>query len=449
MICSTNRQTLRSKLSTKSSIAALFVCVLFTDCAPNSSAQQVSPNTQTAFGLFNQHKYAAAADIFERIIQKSPSARLCYYAALANRSCYREARAQQLFAYINSRYPASNEAALAKTALSPKQTAIASASTGESDELPETIIKALPPEAQELLKTEEGRRKVMKALKGQEKQIEAIRLAQSQHLSPQIAVSGAGALTAAGTIPIKKPALNANSDHPFTAADIARDGAEGIDQSRYPNCWFEASMSALAQLPRGQRLLASMIQSKSKDEYIVRFPNDGVEYIISTTDLANEGIHNHALWASIIEAAQLEKFPENSGAQGREGDQSRLEVGLGCITGCKAEVVYPSNCSEEELSSFIGAAVKSGNPVVAGTFGDAQLAVLPTIIVPQHAYTIIGLDQSKSMILLRNPHGHGARAFQLSDDPQHLEFEQLENGKFKMSIPKFQKYFYSICRSFI
>ena len=40
------------------------------------------------------------------------------------------------------------------------------------------------------------------------------------------------------------------ADHPFTAADIARDGAGAIDQSDYPNCWFEASMSSLASLPQ-------------------------------------------------------------------------------------------------------------------------------------------------------------------------------------------------------
>jgi len=48
------------------------------------------------------------------------------------------------------------------------------------------------------------------------------------------------------------PRKTGKDDHPFTAEDIAHDGAHGIDQSRYPNCWFECSMSALAQLPRGQ-----------------------------------------------------------------------------------------------------------------------------------------------------------------------------------------------------
>jgi len=174
-----------------------------------------------------------------------------------------------------------------------------------------------------------------------------------------------------------------------------------------------------------------------------------VEYVVSSSELYRTGIHDRALWASIIEAAELKKFPDNRGAQGSEGDQSRLEVGLGCITGCKAEVIHPGNCGEGELSSFIGAAVKSGNPVVAATWGDYQLANLPPLVIPAHAYTIIGLDPSKNMILLRNPHGSRAQVFASPDDRNHLEFEQLDNGKFKMSIQKFQKYFHSIARSFI
>ena len=112
-------------------------------------------------------------------------------------------------------------------------------------------------------------------------------------------------------------------------------------------------------------------------------------------------------------------------------------------------MIHPGNCGEAELSSFIGAAVKSGNPVVAATWGDYQLANLPPLVISGHAYTIIGLDPARNMILLRNPHGRGAESFSLADDPNHFEFEELGNGKFKMSIGKFQKYFHSIARSFI
>jgi hypothetical protein len=354
-----------------------------------------------------------------------------------------------LFQYVADAYPKSPEATLAKNFLAVSAKPTIPSPAASSQQLPESIRSALPADMQALLNTEMGKRAVEQALKEHVQEAEAIRSAERTNRLDREAVASIVRSTAANRSPIQKKAPHPESNYPFAAEDIARDGADGIDQSRFPNCWFEASMSALAQLPRGQRLLASMIQRRDKDAYTVRFPNDGVEYVISSSDLNQTGIRDHSLWASIIEAAELKKFPDNRGAQGSDGDQSRLEVGLGCITGCKAEVVHPGNCGEEELSSFIGAAVKSGNPVVAATWGEDQLNVLPPLVIPSHAYTIIGLDQAKSMILLRNPHGRQSRVFESPDDPKHLEFEQLDNGKFKISIQKFQKYFYSMARSFI
>lgn len=207
-------------------------------------------------------------------------------------------------------------------------------------------------------------------------------------------------------------------------------------------------MAALAELPRGQRLIASMIRKKESNDYIVRFPNDGVEYAVTAKDLLVSGIKDKALWASIIECAEIKKFPDNKGAEGAGGDQSRLEVGLQCITGCKAEIVYPRNASVQELSSFIGGAIKSQNPVVAGTFNASHFDG-PIIVFPLHAYTVVGFDPTRNMVTLRNPHGLGSQQFELPEDPKHEEFEQLDGGLCKMSLTRFQKCFHSVARSFI
>jgi hypothetical protein len=419
-------------------IQTILLAVLVLASTNHSVLAQATVETRNAISLYTQHNYSAAASAFEPIIQKNPSPGLCYYAALSNRACAKEARARQLFQYVVQNYPKSVEASYCKQALllGPKAAALPADNT---QELPETIKKVLSPEIQALLNTSAGKQAVSEIMQQRAGDAEAIKRAEKH-----------GLLTD-DTVRIGQQSTTPHGDgqHPFTQADIARDGASGIDQSRYPNCWFEASMSALAQLPRGQNLLASLIRSQDKDSYIVRFPNDGVEYVISQKDLAENGIKDNALWASIIECAELKKFPNNQGAQGAENDQSRLEVGLGCITGCKAEIVYPAHSSVEELSSFIGAAVKSQNPIVAGTLPLAYMAGLPIIVFPTHAYTIIDFDPSKNMITLRNPHGRRARRFDLPGDQQHLNFEQLENGVFKMSIAEFQKYFHSVARSFI
>lgn len=403
---------------------------------------------KNAWGLYTQQKFGPSADAFEAIIRTaSPSARLYYYASLANRAANRKSRAKQFCQYISSNFPTSVEASYAQKLfpdLIASKKSVSESEIETDDELPESIKDSLPKEMQEMLKTPEGAEAVKKALAAQGKNVAIVKSAEKQGvLTKSRTVFAANAAMAAGGI------HRSSSERPFTAADIARDGAGGIDQSRYPNCWFEASMSALAELPRGQVAMANMIRYGDKGSYVVRFPGDGNEYVVTPEFIQESGIRDKALWATLIECAQIKKFPDNRGAGGADGDQSRLEVGLGCITGAKAEIIYPGSVSAQDLSSFIGGAVSSKNPIVCGTFDEGTLSSLPHLVVGQHAYTVTGFNPSTQMISIRNPHGKNSRRFSLASDPTHQQFEQLEDGMFKMNISLFQKYFYSIARSFI
>jgi len=406
----------------------------------HANANNISAPTdiRSALNLYNQQKYAAAADAFERIIQtSSPNPTLYYYAALANRGSNRELRANQLFKYLVANYPNTQEAIYAQKALSFGQKQGIGKLAGGT-ELPDSVRNALSSDMQALLNTEMGKQAVQRVMREQAANMQIIKNAEAK--------GGSNKNTLQPATKVAAVTSKARSDHPFSAEDIAKDGAGGIDQSRYPNCWFEASMSALAQLPRGQRLLAETIRSGQDGKYIVRFRNDGVEYVVTQEDLINNAIHDKALWASIIECAELKKFPNNQGAEGAYDDQSRLEVGLGCITGCKAEVMEPIHCDIPEISAFIGSAIKSQNPIVAGT---GTLVGLPALLVPTHAYTVIDFEPSRNMVTVRNPHGSKSTVYQLENDPQHLEFQQLNDGIVKLSLGIFQKYFHSVARSFI
>jgi len=361
------------------------------------SANAADSAVLKAYNLYNQKQYGPSADAYETIIRTaSPEPRLYYYAALANKAAGRAARARQLFDYIAKNFGGTQEGLMSQSALGIAPSAGAVAAPG----LPAATATAVP--------------------------------------GPTAAAS------AGPSLPRVKGGLA------FTPEEIAKEGANAIDQSRYPNCWFEASMSALAQLPRGQRLLANMIHYGQGDKYVVRFPGDGKEYVVSEADCEEAGITNRALWASLLECAQIKKFPNNQGAGGAYDDQSRLEVGMGCITGSKAEILMMNaNTSASELSSFIGGAVRSGNPIVAGTYGDSALRDLPDLVIGGHAYTIIGIDQSRNMVTVRNPHGAGSQRFNLADDPNHLKFEQKGDGVFKMNLELIPRYFHSMARSFI
>jgi len=367
--------------------------------AKAESAAAPTANTQitpdAAWKLYTQRQYAASAAAYETCLSAGHlDARVCYCAALANREAQRAARAKQLFDYLIANFPQSAEAGLAKSALSYLGT--------PAKPVTSTLSAA-------------G--------------------------APDVPALGGSQITATGARPWKKGAFV------FTADEIAKDGADGIDQTNAANCWFESSMAALASLPKGQRLIARMITYGDKDQYIVRFPGDGVEYRITEEDIKISGVNNHALWASLLDYAQRKKFPNNQGANGAYSDQSRLEVGLGAITGNKAEMINPGQSGLDEIGSFIGGAVRSQNPVVAGTSGRINSGPQP--IIEAHAYTVIGMDTSKNMIILRNPHGRKSRKFEVQGDPQHLRFEQLEDGAFKMNLQTFHDSFGSAARSFI
>jgi hypothetical protein len=225
----------------------------------------------------------------------------------------------------------------------------------------------------------------------------------------------------------------------FAAADIAKDGADGIDQMYYPNCWFESSMSALAMLPRGQRLMADMIRYGDREgTYVVRFPGDGAEYKINEEKLDRSGIHDKSLWATLIECGQTLKFPNDAGGQ--------LADGLGCLTGARAETISPASATDQELSSFIEGAVKSQSPIVCGS---QYFAIAPLLVVPSHAYTIIGFEASTGMVKIRNPHGANAQRFSLPNDTTHQKFEQLDDGVFRIHMSLFKERFAQVAKASI
>lgn len=365
--------------------------------------------TAQALGYYQNRKFNQAADAFELAMRgKTPEPRLYYYAALANKEARRTERAKQILNYICKYFSSSAEAPSAVALLKELDPASAGAAT---------VSTASAAAATTRVSTSSSS---TRGLDTDSKE--------------------------SGSAPAKEAKVGS---FPFTPQDIAREGAHGIDQSQYPNCWFQASMSALAQLPKGQRLLAGMIRVAPKGKYMVRFPGDGKEYLVSEEDIENAGITDKALWAGLLECAQIRKFPKNAGAEGTDGDQSRLEVGMGCITGCKAQLLECDKASESDITSFIGGALRSGDPVVCGTYGDYALGNKHPLVISAHAYTIIGLDASRGMITIRNPHGAGSRRFNLPSDPKHLLFEQEGDGVSKIHVKLFQEYFHSIARSFI
>lgn len=375
-----------------------------------ASAAQAQNDSQRAWVLYNEKKYAESADAFEKLLKtQPPHARLLYQAVLSNYSANRRGRARQLCQYIITNFGTTREAQFCKK-LFPEP-----ASTAKSE-----------PEKKPEEKPKEDDKKVAQKKKTDDNDEDEEDDEEKEKATAKFTVDKNA----------RKGTLA------FTPQQIAKDGASGIDQTINPNCWFEASVSALAELPRGQRLLASMIKIDSDDTYLVRFPGDGVEYKITELDLKRVGVKDKALWAALIQCAQVKKFPDNDGA-------SDISIGMNCITGCQSQSIDPGKVSLQEISSFIKGAVSSKNPIVCASRPDYETGELPDLIVNSHVYTIIGFDPASGMIVMRNPHGKYSDKFSLEGDPNHRKFEWIGKGVFKMHISLFQKFFDEVCRSFI
>ena len=132
--------------------------VILSQTVLTATAADNSPASVDAWTLYSQQKYSASADAFDELIRSSkPNPRLYYYAALANRSSSRLARARQLCKYIVTNFPSTTEAAYAQKLYPDSAPKAASVSDG----LPESLKgKSI----QELMKSEEGRKAVEEAL---------------------------------------------------------------------------------------------------------------------------------------------------------------------------------------------------------------------------------------------------------------------------------------------
>jgi hypothetical protein len=416
--------------------------------APAPAAAAASQNQSSAqqkdkvVSLYEQNQYQAAAEFFETEAAHS-TATVTYYAVLANLRCNRTLRAKQLAHYVLERYPGTTEASLCQAVLrasgeavdAGKSEAVASDKSGKSG-------------------TSEASGTSGKSEKSGGVPAPATSTATSAATGTGTATStkiiGTGKSNAVAFADTKQPTSARPAEriqYPrqlYTADDIAKVGASGVDQTSNPNCWFESSLAALAMLPRGQRMIAQMITQVDPQTYVVKFPNDGNEYKIDKAELKASKIYDTALWAGLIDCAESKRYPHN---QNMESDKNWVETALGCVTGGRVEVVGATSLSPTELSSFIGGAVSSRNPIVCSTKHDNPL---PDIVFGGHAYTITEFDPARQMITLRNPHGRYSKSFpRLPDDPQEQHFKQLKGGFSQMDIETFQKYFTTVGRAFI
>jgi hypothetical protein len=241
----------------------------------------------------------------------------------------------------------------------------------------------------------------------------------------------AGAVTAQNTnlaagIPAFNPQLlrsdaQSNPKQPFTPEVIAQIGPDAVRQGPAPNCWFEASVTAMAMTPAGQKLISHMITGNAFDSFTVQFPNDPRSFVISEYDIARSGVTDRTEWAKLLECAEMKKFPDNDSSEGPQVGIPLIYRGLTVLSGTNARFKRPDQMSLSEIAQLLSSAARMKQPVVMATKSPEENGHLPQIVTPNHAYTVLNFDPGTQMVLLRNPYGPIERV-NLSQVPQYFRY---------------------------
>jgi hypothetical protein len=224
-----------------------------------------------------------------------------------------------------------------------------------------------------------------------------------------------------------------NNQFPFTQNDIAKEGILGIDQSKYGDCVFEASLATISSTEQGQEIIANSI-TRSGDDFVVTFPGDKDNPVtVTKADLKHYDSQNSAPWAKIMETALAKGYPKLA-----EGDYSDVlpngvsatpaQYAMNLLTGEKAVKIDAD--ANNEVARNIENAMHNGDPVVAFCADDAGGA-----LVSGHEWSVVDFDAQTNEITVRNPWGD-------TSDPEGKDgMTEIEPGFVKMPLETFNKYF--------
>jgi hypothetical protein len=215
---------------------------------------------------------------------------------------------------------------------------------------------------------------------------------------------------------------------PFSKADIASVGANGVEQKGHGDCVFESSVAAIANTQRGQGLIASMITQGQSGDYIVKFPGEATSVSVTPADLSDSKINaQESAWAKILEAAFVKDHPDLAEAK-KPAEETRTlgQYDMNILTGATPSKI---EASDKNSAAKISKALNNDQPVVAFCKDNDGGA-----LVSGHEWTVTSYDSKNHDIVVRNPWGNFRGA-------QKDGIKDLDNGAVRMPFSAFQKFF--------
>jgi hypothetical protein len=250
-----------------------------------------------------------------------------------------------------------------------------------------------------------------------------------------------------GTIaPAPSSTLNPNASNTNTTSDPATDSqtqlsqslqdvnSSGVNQGKYGDCVFEASLASMASSPDGKQKISKMISVNPDGSYKVTFPGDPSNPVtVTKEDLEKYEVQDSALWAKVIETAYVKSHPKE--AEGNfDGtlakDQTPAQWALHLLAGNDAS---KATASDQDMGSKLDQALNKDHHSVVACCTDDNGKVL----VSGHEWTVTAYDPSSKTVTVRNPWGHN----DLKPGETKNGVTALENGEMKMSLETFQKHY--------
>ena len=209
--------------------------------------------------------------------------------------------------------------------------------------------------------------------------------------------------------PLRMP-VAANSQ-PFSPQEIAQTALSGVDQGKYGDCVFEASVVAVASTEKGQASLAKAISQNADGSYTVTFPGDKEHPVkVTANQLITAQVKDKATWASILEAALIAGYPSFANGAHPPAYASKDPK----VTGSPAIYalyLLTGNPAVKELASStaigekITQALRNGQPVVAFCANNDD-----NTLISGHEWTVTSYVEKADRITLRNPWGNFQKA---------------------------------------
>lgn len=245
---------------------------------------------------------------------------------------------------------------------------------------------------------------------------------------------------------------------------------QGVQQGAVGDCFFEASLSSLANTKDGQETIKNMVKNNNDGSYTVTFPGDTKHPVTVSdqeiTELKNRGdVKDSNQTISIIETA-FQKYDRagvygagiNAWANDLSGQQTSpiLQIhdagsALHLLTGkdTSSEGIGFANVSAEfgmankdNVERFIQSALERGEPVVAAsnlasnTLGNI-FASEP--IAARHEYSVLGYDPKTQTVTVRNPWGTNDGTGVGPTGSTADGITNIGNGEMQMSLDTFMK----------